>query len=141
MIEPKNLRGPKGAAKHRWFGVVVALMLGALAAVSLLALESPDPLPASAPSSEFSAERAFSHVEQIAKRPHPVGSPENAEVRDYLLGQLEDLGLRVRADDGGDGLYSARAQRSRADPWVIADRSRRARRPLRLGAERSRSRG
>jgi hypothetical protein len=93
MIEPKNFRGPKGAAKHRWIGVVVALVLGALAAVSLLALEPPDPLPASAPTSEFSAERAFSHVEQIAERPHPVGSPANAEVRDYLVGQLEDLGL------------------------------------------------
>jgi hypothetical protein len=94
MIEPKNFRGPKGAVKHRWIGVVVALVLGALAAVSLLTLEPPDPLPTSASASEFSAERAFSHVEQIAERPHPVGSPANAEVRDYLVGQLEDLGLR-----------------------------------------------
>ena len=93
MIEPKNFRGPKGAVKHRWIGVVVALVLGALAAVSLLALEPPDPLPASAPANEFSAERAFSHVQQIAEQPHPVGSPANAEVRDYLVGQLEDLGL------------------------------------------------
>src|SRR5919112_3045676 len=100
MIESKNLRGPKGVAKHRWFGVVVALVLGALAAVSLLALEPPDPLPASAPSSEFSAERAFSHVEQIAERPHPVGSPANAEVRDYLVGTLEDLGLRPTVQEG-----------------------------------------
>src|SRR5215218_2875050 len=94
MIEPKNFRRPKGAAKHRWIGVVVALVLGAFAAISLLALEPPEPLPASAQASEFSAERAFSHVEQIAERPHPVGSPANAEVRDYLIGQLEDLGLR-----------------------------------------------
>src|ERR671918_1203403 len=94
MIEPKNFRRPKGAAKHRWIGVVVALVLGAFAAISLLALESPEPLPASAQASEFSAERAFSYVQQIAERPHPVGSPANAEVRDYLVGQLEDLGLR-----------------------------------------------
>jgi len=94
MIEPRNFRSPKGAAKHRWIGVGVALVLGALAAVSLLALEPPDPLPASAPASEFSAESSFSHVEQIAERPHPVGSAANAEVRDYLVGQLEDLGLR-----------------------------------------------
>src|ERR671916_1286816 len=94
MIGPKNFRRPKGAAKHRWIGVVVTLVLGALAAVSLLALEPLDPLPASAPANEFSAERAFSHVQQIAERPHPVGSPANAEVRDYLVGQLEDLGLR-----------------------------------------------
>ena len=141
MIEPMNFRGPKGAAKHRWIGVVVAIVLGAFAAVSLLALEPPDPLPASARESEFSAERAFSHVEQIAERPHPVGSPANAEVRDYLVGQLEDLGLRPTVQQAtsartkeGDRLYSARAQHSRADPWVIADRSRRARGPLRFGA-------
>src|SRR5215204_6674282 len=94
MIESKNFRGPKGAAKHRWIGVVVALVLGALAAISLLALEPLDPRPVSTPANEFSAERAFSHVEQIAERPHPVGSAANAEVRDYLVGQLEDLGLR-----------------------------------------------
>src|SRR5215208_1192958 len=94
MIEPKNFRRPKGAAKHRWIGVVVALVLGAFAAISLLALEPPEPLPGSAQASEFSAERAFSHVEQVAERPHPVGSTANAEVRDYLVGQLEDLGLR-----------------------------------------------
>ena len=94
MIESKRFRGPKEAAKHRWIGVVVALVLGALAAISLLALEPLDPRPVSAPANEFSAERAFSHVEQIAERPHPVGSAANAEVRDYLVGQLEDLGLR-----------------------------------------------
>jgi Peptidase family M28 len=94
MIDSKNFRGPKGAAKHRWIGVVVALVLGALAAISLLALEPLVPLPASAPATEFSAERAFSHVEQIAERPHPVGSAANAEVRDYLIKQLEDLGLQ-----------------------------------------------
>src|SRR5215211_2915222 len=94
---PKRRAGyaPNRPAKHRrLLGVVVALMLGAFAAVSLLALEPPEPLPASTPANEFSAERAFSDVEQIAERPHPVGSEANAEVRDYLVGQLEDLGLR-----------------------------------------------
>ena len=94
MIEPRNFRGPKGAVKHRWIGVMVALVLGALAAISLLALEPLDPRPVSTPANEFSAERAFSHVEQIGERPHPVGSAANAEVRNYLIGQLEDLGLR-----------------------------------------------
>src|SRR5215217_8025340 len=82
------------AKRRRLLGVVIALVLGAFAAVSLLALEPPDSLPASAQASEFSAERAFSHVQQIAERAHPVGSAANAEVRDYLVGQLEDLGLR-----------------------------------------------
>ena len=94
MIDSKNFRGPKGAAKHRWIGVVVALVLSALAAISLLALEPLDPRPVSTPANEFSAERAFSHVEQVGEQPHPVGSAANAEVRNYLVGQLEDLGLQ-----------------------------------------------
>jgi hypothetical protein len=69
-------------------------VLGAFAAVSLLALRPPDPLPASAPANKFSAERAFSHVEQVGEQPHPVGSAANAEVRNYLVGQVEDLGLQ-----------------------------------------------
>ncbi len=86
---------PNRPAKHRrLLGVVVALVLGAFAAVSLLTLEPPEPLPASAPANEFSAERAFSDVEQIAERPHPVGSAANAEVRDYLVDRLAALGLR-----------------------------------------------
>jgi hypothetical protein len=86
---------PKWTAKRRrLLGVGIALVLGAFAAVSLLMLEPLEPLPASGPASEFSAERAFSHVEQVGERPHPVGSKANAEVRDYLVGQLEDLGLQ-----------------------------------------------
>jgi uncharacterized membrane protein len=85
---------PEWAAKRRrLLGVAVALVLGAFVAVSLLVLEPLEPTPASAPANEFSAERAFSHVEQIAERPHPVGSAANAEVRDYLVGHLENLGL------------------------------------------------
>src|SRR5215218_7821796 len=94
MIDSKNFRGPKRAPKHRWIGVVVALVLGAFAAVSLLTLRPLEPLPASSPENEFSAERAFSHVEQVGEQPHPVGSAANAEVRNYLVGQLEDLGLQ-----------------------------------------------
>src|SRR5215211_2457547 len=94
MIDSKNFRGPKRAPKHRWIGVVVALVLSALAAISLLALEPLDPRPVSTPANEFSAERAFSHVEQVGEQPHPVGSAANAEVRNYLVGQLEDLGLQ-----------------------------------------------
>lgn len=82
------------AKQRRLLGVVVALVLGAFAAVSLLMLGPPEPRPASAPANEFSAERAFSHVEQVGEQPHPVGSAANAEVRDYLVGQLEDLGLQ-----------------------------------------------
>ncbi|MDP8928617.1 MAG: M28 family peptidase, partial [Actinomycetota bacterium] len=94
MIEPKNFRGPKRAAKQRRIGVVIALVLSAFAVLTWLAIKPLDPLPASSPENEFSAERAFSHVERIAERPHPVGSAANADVRDYLVDQLTALGLR-----------------------------------------------
>jgi hypothetical protein len=96
----------------RWLGVVVALMLSMLVAVVHLTLEPLEPLPASAPTDEFSAERAFSHVDRIAQRPHPVGSEANTEARNYLLRQLEDLGLRptakatTAAQTHPDGTYS-----------------------------------
>ena len=89
--------GPNGSQPkpyRRWLGVVVALVLSMLVAVVLLTLEPLEPLPASAPTNEFSAERAFYQVDRIAQRPHPVGSAANTEVREYLVGQLEDLGLR-----------------------------------------------
>ena len=85
--QPKSYR--------RWLGVVVALVLSVLVAVVLLTLQPLEPLPASAPTDEFSAGRAFSHVEEIARQPHPVGSATNARVRNYLLRQLEDIGLRA----------------------------------------------
>jgi len=34
------------------------------------------------------------HVEQIAQRPHPMGTPDHDRVRDYIVGELSALGLR-----------------------------------------------
>ncbi len=48
---------------------------------------------ASAPTSEFSAERAMTHLKVIARNPHPIGTTENARVREYVLQQLRLLNL------------------------------------------------
>lgn len=56
----------------------------------------PDPLPATAGPKDFSAARAFRHIEAVASRPHPIGSPANARARDYLLSHLEGLGLETQ---------------------------------------------
>ena len=69
MTEVQEASG-RARSYLRWLGVVVALMLSMLVAVVLLTLEPLEPLPASAPTDEFSAERAFSHVDRIAQRPH-----------------------------------------------------------------------
>lgn len=52
----------------------------------------PVPLPADAPAGEFSAVRAFAHIERFAKVPHRAGTEANVKVRDYLVSALRELG-------------------------------------------------
>jgi MFS family permease len=82
-----------------------------LAAIALLALcalavvrtsRPPRPVPATAPDTVFSAERAMRHVEEIAVRPHALGMPDHDRVRDYIAAQLTAMGLhpQVQATTG-----------------------------------------
>src|SRR5215469_1294960 len=72
----------------------------------------PAALPANAPQTAFSAERAMKHVVAIAQRPHPIGSAEHDRVRDYLVAQLSNLGLKPQIQNAtGVGTRSADAGR------------------------------
>ena len=73
--------------------LATALFIVACAAFSLHQTNPPNVVPASAPLTEFSAERALKHLEVIAKSPHPTGSQAHAEVRDYVLRELSAAGL------------------------------------------------
>lgn len=65
-----------------------------LCAISILRVaRPPGAVPSTAPATEFSADRAMKYLEQIARRPHPLGSADHDRVRDYIVGQLSDLGL------------------------------------------------
>jgi hypothetical protein len=94
--------GPEDRAvpAHPWVprlaGLILVVALLAVTAMAYLVSAPPQPRPASAPPGEFSADRAFVHVERIAARPHPVGSPANAAVRDYIMSELAELGLQTR---------------------------------------------
>src|SRR4051812_19911732 len=71
-----------------------AVGLIALTALSIRRVShTPSPVPATAPDTVFSAERAMRHVEQIAQRPHAMGTADHDRVRDYILAQLTGLGL------------------------------------------------
>ncbi|MFN2260765.1 MAG: M20/M25/M40 family metallo-hydrolase [Psychroflexus sp.] len=50
----------------------------------------------STPDSEFSTERAFQHVQNIGNEPHFIGSKSHSEKRNYIVNQLESLGLEVQ---------------------------------------------
>lgn len=56
-------------------------------------LKAPTPAGPTAAAGEFSVERAMLHVNQIARSPHPIGSANAAEVREYVLAQLSALGM------------------------------------------------
>src|SRR5438445_8132487 len=74
-------------------GIAIGILL--LCAVSILRVaRPPHRVPATAPDTVFSAERAMRHVVQIAQRPHPMGTPDHVRVRDYIVDQLSRLGLR-----------------------------------------------
>jgi hypothetical protein len=70
------------------------LVMASMVALALHQFVPPAVVPADAPAKEFSAERAIVHLEVIAREPHPVGSPENARVRDYLVPQISAMGFR-----------------------------------------------
>jgi hypothetical protein len=75
----------------RLLALAAALIVGLALAWS--GEQTPEPRGADAPAPAFSAARAMADVRAIAARPHPIGSPENARVRDHLLARMAALGL------------------------------------------------
>jgi len=94
-------------AIYRSFLAWVLIVVVAAAAIFLL--RAPAALTDNAPAAEFSAQRAVAHVRAMAFAPHPIGSPENETVRNYLVAQLSGLGfnpqvfraLGIRSTKGG----------------------------------------
>jgi len=54
---------------------------------------TPAPLPATSAPDQFAAGRALGDIAAMAPVPHPIGSPANAKVRDYLVQRMTALGL------------------------------------------------
>jgi Peptidase family M28 len=69
--------------------------LGFVAILGLLSIRSlyPPEIATNVPPTEFSSARARDYLKAIAAKPHPIGSPAHAEVREYIFGELVKLGL------------------------------------------------
>ncbi|MCG2460854.1 M28 family peptidase [Flavobacteriaceae bacterium F89] len=52
------------------------------------------------PKTSFSTDRALAHVKEISKKPHAVGFPGHKQVRDYIVGELEKMGLKTTLQMG-----------------------------------------
>lgn len=66
----------------------------------------PEPSPSVPVATAFQSDLAMADIRRIAARPHPIGSPANAAVRDYLIGRMTALGL-TPAVQAGLGLESS----------------------------------
>jgi hypothetical protein len=84
-------------SNHRLTSVLPAIVmsgfLAGLALVSVLSLVPPA-INANAPATEFSSARAREYLKAIAAKPHPIGSPAHAVVRDFIFGELVKMGLQ-----------------------------------------------
>ena len=77
----------------------IAALLAVLATAFALFFASsitPPPRGAATPATKFSAGRAMRDISVMGAVPHPVGSPANAAVRDYLVRRMTELGLSPR---------------------------------------------
>jgi len=63
-------------------------------------IQPPAPQPESTPSTEFSAERAFKHIEALAQTPRPLGTAANDSARNYIIDELSQLGLNPTVQSG-----------------------------------------
>lgn len=84
-------RGPGTVVRRVALAGPIVLLV--LALFTVWDLRPPDPVAKTAPATEFSAERAHTHVEEIAAAPHPVGSEEHERALDYVVDELDALGL------------------------------------------------
>ena len=89
--------------------LVLALILG------VVSLQTPQPRPATASPTTFSAARAMVDVREMAQRPHPVSSPDHARVQAYLVQRMTALGLTPALQVGE---MSAQGQR-RLTRWGL----------------------
>jgi acetylornithine deacetylase/succinyl-diaminopimelate desuccinylase-like protein len=99
--------------KPHWhqYLVIMGIILFAVA-IALWQMVPPHLIPATAPLTEFSADRAMPDLKVIAQAPHPIGSTAHAAVRKYLMTQLKAMGLQpeiqsttvVQPGDGGFGV-------------------------------------
>src|SRR5580692_1560318 len=107
--------GPSASSVSIEEALLTFLFILLLSIVALNYLVPPAVIPASAPVTDFSAERAIEHVKIIAREPHPTGSIANSRARDYILEQVKSLRLKLEVQksvsttswDIGGAPYSA----------------------------------
>lgn len=79
---------------------IILLLFGIFIFLSFLVLMPHIDPSKELPATEFSTARAFKHVSEIGQEPHFVGSKNHSQVRNYIVGQLQDMNLQVQTQSG-----------------------------------------
>jgi hypothetical protein len=80
-------------------GLVILLALAGLTALSIASVSPPAVVGADAPADQFSADRAYQHVEQVGAQVHVAGSAAAGDVSDYIAAELTAIGLEPEFQD------------------------------------------
>jgi len=86
--------------KDGYKSLAVLLVLFLAVFLAIRAMAPPKVVAADAPAGEFSAERAFNLLKEIAAKPHPMGTPAHDEVRDTVLRMWRELGFTPEVRKG-----------------------------------------
>ena len=79
--------------------IISAIVILLLIVFSFQSLMPNEGTLASAPLTEFSAERALVPLREIAKAPHYLGTDEHSRVRGFIISELEKLGLETQVQE------------------------------------------
>lgn len=79
------------------------LIFGAAIAFSITSLQPS--ITSTKNNTNFNVDNALVHVKEIAQKPHYTGSEEHALVRNYLVSELENLGLEPHLQSGFSTTY------------------------------------
>ncbi|WP_460712675.1 M28 family peptidase [Nocardioides dilutus] len=92
-MDTSSTAGPRATSWLARLALGVALLAAALVAATLVV--TPRAQPADVSATTFSADRAMADLEVVAAEPHPIGSPAQERVRDYIVAQATALDLPV----------------------------------------------
>jgi hypothetical protein len=81
------------AHENRNIALIILAVMITLTALGLAAVRPPAAVGIDAPPTEFASGRAVQHLERIAAASSPIGTERHKHVQQYLIAQLEELGL------------------------------------------------
>jgi len=94
-------------------GIVFAVLIAILGVTAAWTWSHPLPARAVTAAQRQAVESAYQDLKSIAAAPHPIGSPAEADVRNFILGRLKTFGLHPEIQEttfvmqNGTGIYKA----------------------------------